>query len=70
MLPATFVRDFHKEDSILKTEYRQLGGTDLQVSKLSLGAAPFGGVYGECEEKEASRVVVEALKNGTYCTVL
>lgn len=45
-------------------EYRVLGGTGLKVSILSLGASPFGSVFGNVDEKECIETVHYALDMG------
>ena len=44
--------------------YRALGGTDLLVSELGLGAAPLGGVFGAMGQNEANEIVRLALEMG------
>ncbi|PSN47269.1 L-galactose dehydrogenase [Blattella germanica] len=62
----TFVPGFHDEAAVRRMQYKTLGKTGLQVSYLSLGGGPFGGVsnYGAYEEEEAIATVHEALKQG------
>lgn len=45
-------------------EYRTLGKTGLQVSKLSFGASSLGGVFHEVDEQECLRTVHTALDMG------
>ncbi len=45
-------------------EYRPLGRTGLQVSALSYGASPLGGVFGEIDEAEGVACVRRALELG------
>lgn len=45
-------------------EYRKLGQTDLQVSVLGFGTAPFGGAYGAFDPQECARAVDYAIDHG------
>jgi L-galactose dehydrogenase len=45
-------------------EYTQLGRTQLRVSRLSFGTAPLGGLFGPVEERQALRLVDEAIALG------
>ncbi|RYX83125.1 aldo/keto reductase [bacterium] len=45
-------------------EVRSLGNTGLQVSALSLGASPFGGVFGEVSYQDCKRCLDSALDLG------
>lgn len=45
-------------------EYRSLGNTGLQVSKISLGGAQLGGIYGDIGDDNAIRIVHAALDHG------
>ena len=45
-------------------EFRTLGKTGLQVSALSLGASPFGGVFGEVGFEDCKRCLDTALDGG------
>jgi L-galactose dehydrogenase len=45
-------------------EYRKLGGTDLKVSVLGFGTAPFGDVYGTADPGEINRAVHLAIDHG------
>lgn len=45
-------------------EQRTLGRTGLQVSKLGLGAASFGGAYGDISGDQVARLVHSALDSG------
>ena len=45
-------------------EYRKLGRTDLQVSVLGFGTAPFGGVYGAFDPQECKRAAHLAIDEG------
>jgi L-galactose dehydrogenase len=45
-------------------EYRKLGRTDLQVSVLGFGTAPFGGAYGAFDPQECQRAVHLAIDEG------
>lgn len=45
-------------------EYRTLGKTGLEVSKLGFGGSPLGGVFGRIDEAEAVRAVHMALDRG------
>ncbi|CAO1417677.1 unnamed protein product [Diamesa hyperborea] len=64
-LPSTFVKGFHYEDQVRKMEYRQLGKTHMEVSKISIGGATLcSSFYGQLDEPEAIRTVREAFKRG------
>ncbi|WP_458119239.1 aldo/keto reductase [Paenibacillus sp. Z6-24] len=43
---------------------RKLGNTGLEVSPISLGAAPLGHVFGNIDEDQGVRAVLEALEQG------
>ena len=46
-------------------QHSPLGATGLQVSQVALGTAPLGGgLFGDCDEQQAERVVHEALDLG------
>jgi L-galactose dehydrogenase len=45
-------------------KYRHLGSTNLRVSKLSLGCAPFGGVYGGMSQEVANNIILTCLRRG------
>jgi L-galactose dehydrogenase len=45
-------------------EYRKLGRTDLRVSILGFGTAPFGGAYGAFDPQECKRAVDLAIDHG------
>jgi L-galactose dehydrogenase len=45
-------------------DYARLGDTDLTVSRLALGTAPLGGLFGSVDEAAAIGVVHEALELG------
>lgn len=45
-------------------DYRQLGQTDLNVSRIGFGAAPLGNVYGNLTEGEGIRAVHTAIDQG------
>ncbi len=45
-------------------EYRKLGRTDLQISVLGFGTAPFGGAYGAFHPQECKRTVDFAIDHG------
>ena len=45
-------------------EYRPLGRTDLNISILGFGAAPFGNAYGETYPEELNRAVFHAINHG------
>uniref|UniRef100_A0A914WFD0 Methylmalonyl-CoA mutase n=1 Tax=Plectus sambesii TaxID=2011161 RepID=A0A914WFD0_9BILA len=62
-LPPTFVKGFHDEEAVKRTTYTRLGGTDMEVSKMSLGCGPLGGLYGAVDH-DATEVVQTAIKNG------
>lgn len=64
-LPPTFVKGFHYEDQVKRMDYRQLGGTHMFVSKLSIGGGTLcGGLYGDLNFDEAKQTVHEAFKRG------
>ncbi|SDD96649.1 L-galactose dehydrogenase [Paenibacillus sp. UNCCL117] len=45
-------------------EYTTFGRTGLRVSKLGLGGAPLGGVFGEADEREVEKMIHEAIDGG------
>ena len=47
-----------------KMPYCRLGGCDFEVSKISLGCAPLGGVYGSITSDDAQRIVDDCLSAG------
>jgi D-threo-aldose 1-dehydrogenase len=51
-------------DGVTAVEHVRLGRSPLQVSRLSLGTAAFGGLYSHVEDSEASAVVHRALELG------
>merc|ERR1712051_883680 len=54
---------FHKE--VAKTmEYRRLGKTDMMVSKISLGGASFGNIYGNVTQETVNEIVLKAVQSG------
>ena len=55
--------NFHYE-SAKSMEYRQLGDTDMKVSKIGLGGASFGNVYDEMNQEVVNEMTEKALKNG------
>lgn len=64
-LPPTFVKGFHYEDQVRKMEYKQLGRTEMIVSKISIGGATIcSSFYGQLDLEEATKTVHEALKRG------
>lgn len=64
-LPKTFVKGFHDEELVARMEYRPLGKTGLNVSKVSLGGGTFSNtLYGEIDLKEAVETVHKAVKSG------
>ncbi|XP_017111159.1 L-galactose dehydrogenase [Drosophila elegans] len=64
-LPATFVKGFHDEEQVRRMEYRPLGSTGLQVSKISLGGATLSGrFYSDFDREEGIRTVREAIRAG------
>ncbi|BFF89926.1 L-galactose dehydrogenase [Drosophila madeirensis] len=62
-LPTTFVKGFHDEEKVRRMEYRKLGKTGLDVSKISFGGGVLCANYG-FELEEAIQTVHEALKSG------
>ncbi|KAH8359306.1 hypothetical protein KR093_005725 [Drosophila rubida] len=62
-LPATFVKGFHDEAQVKRMEYRRLGKTNLQVSKISLGGGALCANYG-FDLDEGIRTVQVALRAG------
>ncbi|XP_055907073.1 uncharacterized protein LOC129942244 [Eupeodes corollae] len=64
-LPKTFIKGFHDEDLVKRMEYRPLGKTGLEVSKVSLGGGTFSGTfYGEIDENESIATIHKAIKSG------
>ncbi|MNQ88588.1 General stress protein 69 [compost metagenome] len=45
-------------------EYTTFGRTGLRVSKLGLGGAPLGGVFGPTDEREIEKMIHEAIDSG------
>ncbi|OAS17072.1 aldo/keto reductase [Paenibacillus oryzisoli] len=45
-------------------EYTTFGRTGLRVSKLGLGGAPLGGVFGPTDERDIEKMIHEALESG------
>ncbi|CAN7704577.1 aldo/keto reductase [Paenibacillus sp. LjRoot153] len=45
-------------------EYTTFGRTGLRVSKLGLGGAPLGGVFGPADERDVEKMIHEALDSG------
>lgn len=45
-------------------EYTTFGRTGLRVSKLGLGGAPLGGVFGPTDERDIEKMIHEALDSG------
>jgi aryl-alcohol dehydrogenase-like predicted oxidoreductase len=43
----------------------KLGETGLEVTKLGLGAAPFGSCYGETNKEDCEKTLNRALEEGT-----
>ena len=43
---------------------KTLGSTGLEVTRLGLGCAPLGGMYGDISEEQATEVVQRALALG------
>ncbi|XP_017040964.1 L-galactose dehydrogenase-like [Drosophila ficusphila] len=64
-LPATFVKGFHDEEKVRQMEYRPLGSTGLQVSKITLGGATLSNLFFKgFDREEGIRTVHEAIKSG------
>mmetsp|Transcript_12479 Transcript_12479/g.18625 ORF Transcript_12479/g.18625 Transcript_12479/m.18625 type:complete len:394 (-) Transcript_12479:79-1260(-) len=72
-LPPTFVEGFHDPETVKKMRYRTLGnrcldksGKPMEVSIVSLGGSPFGGLYDKNENLEEGpiKIVHEAVKAG------
>ncbi|XP_033762941.1 L-galactose dehydrogenase-like [Pecten maximus] len=63
-LPATYLKDFHVEESVRKMKYNGLGSTDMVVSKLSYGAAALGSVFRDTDDAEGLKVVEYVVKHG------
>lgn len=51
ILPATYVKGFHDEEQVKRMEYRSLGKTGLQVSKISFGGGALCANYGYARER-------------------
>lgn len=45
-------------------KYNRLGETDLDVSAVSFGTGPLGDLFGDVDEKQAQRIVGEAIHHG------
>lgn len=52
ILPATYVKGFHDEEQVKRMEYRTLGKTGLQVSKISFGGGALCANYGYVENMQ------------------
>ncbi|XP_021350797.1 L-galactose dehydrogenase-like isoform X3 [Mizuhopecten yessoensis] len=63
-LPATFLKDFHNEESVRQMTYNRLGRTDMVVSALSYGASALGSVFRNTDDTEGLKVVEYVIKNG------
>ncbi|XP_073989977.1 uncharacterized protein isoform X2 [Rhodnius prolixus] len=63
-LPKTFVERFHEIESVRKMPYKQLGSTDLQISRLGFGGGSFSGFYGNFDDEKGVATVIEAVKKG------
>jgi aryl-alcohol dehydrogenase-like predicted oxidoreductase len=46
------------------SESVSIQGTDVQVSRLSLGTAPLGGLFKKVDESESDSVIHHALQSG------
>jgi len=64
MLPATFVKGFHDEESCRKMKYNELGNTGLKVSLLGFGGASHGDLFGVTNDKEAADTLRHAIRSG------
>lgn len=64
LLPSTFIKDVHDEELCKRMEYRTLGRTGLQVSKVSLGTATLSDLYGELDLDEAIAMIHKAIRSG------
>ncbi|XP_068156397.1 uncharacterized protein [Drosophila tropicalis] len=62
-LPATYVKGFHNEEQVKRMEYRKLGKTGLEISKIAFGGGALCRAYG-LDLDEGIRTVHEALKSG------
>ncbi|EDW34434.1 GL21588 [Drosophila persimilis] len=62
-LPATYVKGFHDEEKVRRMEYRKLGKTGLEVSKISFGGGALCANYG-FDLEEGIKTVQDALKSG------
>ncbi|XP_054729627.1 uncharacterized protein LOC129238581 [Anastrepha obliqua] len=63
-LPATFVKGIHDAELCKRMEYRLLGCTGLQVSKVALGTATLSDLYGDLDLDEAIKTIQKAIKSG------
>ncbi|KAJ8688040.1 hypothetical protein QAD02_023835 [Eretmocerus hayati] len=63
-LPPTYVEGFHDLESVKSMEYKTLGKTGLQISKLSIGGGTLGCHYGSFDEEEAIQTIRNAIKKG------
>ncbi|CAD6199449.1 unnamed protein product [Caenorhabditis auriculariae] len=62
-LPPTYVPKFHDEAAVRRMTYRRVPGTDMYLSKISFGAAPIGGMFGNVEDS-ITQIVETAIRQG------
>ncbi|CAB3403140.1 unnamed protein product [Caenorhabditis bovis] len=62
-LPPTFVPRFHEEAAVRRMIYRKIPGTDMKISKISFGAAPIGGMFGNVEDS-ITQIIETAIRQG------
>lgn len=60
----TYVPGFHDKQAVEQMQYRALGNTGMQLSKISLGASAIGGAFGEVDLATSKAVVCTSLKAG------
>lgn len=46
ILPKTFNKSFHDEESVKKMKYSKLGRTNLKISQISFGGGTLSSLYG------------------------
>eukprot|EP00794_Sanderia_malayensis_P002988 gene2988-3445_t len=60
----TYIEGYHIAENVKKMEYRELGKTGLQVSRLGYGVSALGSVFRPTVDSEGMDVVEYAVKSG------